>query len=232
MTSHESFKKRVRARMATTGERYNAARRALLASATPPAGTGWAAQPTVSDARVRENTGRAWDAWVEVIDAGPGRAAGHAEIAAWLRDDQGVGGWWAQTVTVGYERITGVRLPGQMPDGTFSVSRSRTLDLDADELRAAFLDDDDRAVLFSGIVGALRSRPTAKTLRFAVADGASGADVGVVSLAVDRAKGRTRLTVTHAGLPTFDAGEAWKEYWRGWLDALATDSPGAAPATR
>ncbi len=37
MTRHNSFKRRIRARMAKTGESYAAARRALLAKATPAA---------------------------------------------------------------------------------------------------------------------------------------------------------------------------------------------------
>ena len=34
MTRNESFKRRIRARMAKTGEKYNAARRALIEQAT------------------------------------------------------------------------------------------------------------------------------------------------------------------------------------------------------
>lgn len=64
--------------MAKTGERYNAARRALLAQSERPAeGGGWAAQPLVTDERIRQHTGHGWDEWMELIDAGPGRAAGH-----------------------------------------------------------------------------------------------------------------------------------------------------------
>ena len=37
-----------------------------------------------------------------------------------------VPGWWAQTVTVGYERIKGLRAVGQRRDGTFEANKSRT----------------------------------------------------------------------------------------------------------
>ncbi len=224
MTTHEAFKKRIRSRMAKTGERYNAARRTLLAGGPPAGAGGWAAQPTVADGRVRQSTGRGWDDWVGVIDAGPGRAAGHTDIATWLRDAHDVDEWWAQTVTVGYERITGTRLPGQMPDGTFSVSRSRAVDLDPDDVRAALLDDGDRAALLPGLAGVLRSRATAKTLRFDAADAATGAEVGVVAFSLESSGGRVRFTVTHERLPTAAAAEVWKSYWTDWLDALAADS--------
>ena len=35
--------------------------------------------------------------------------------------------WWAQSITVRYEQARGMRLPGQQPDGTFTVAVSRSL---------------------------------------------------------------------------------------------------------
>ncbi len=222
MTTHESFKKRVRARMARTGERYGAARRALLDASTPrPATAGWIADPELSEDSIRAATGRGWNDWVTAIDAGPGRDAGHPAIATWVREDQGVDGWWAQSVTVGYERITGLRLPGQMPDGTFTVSRSRTLDLDAEAFRETLLDDDARADLLPGLATTLRSKPTAKALRFAVTDAESGDAAGSILFSLDPARDRVRLTVSHEKLPALAAGEVWKGFWADWLDALA-----------
>lgn len=221
MTTHESFKKRIRARMARTGERYNAARRALLTASAPTGGTpGWAAEPEMSDERIRTATGHGWNEWVTLVDGGPGRDAGHTAIATWVRDDRGVDGWWAQSVTVGYERITGLRMPGQMPDGTFTVSRSRTLDLGADELRGILLDDAARADLLPGLRTTLRSKPTAKALRFAVADAETGDAAGVVLFSPDPVGDRIRLTVSHEKLGSVAAGEVWKGFWADWLASL------------
>jgi hypothetical protein len=225
MTTQESFKHRIRARMAKTGERYSAARRALLAKAEPPAGRrGWVSDPDTADTAIRERTGRGWDEWVGVIDAGPGREAGHTAIARWLVREHGVDGWWAQNVTVGYERITGLRLPGQMADGTFRASRSRTLDASVDQLRRLLLDDEDRTALFPGMVATLRSRPSTKALRVGLAD-PGGEAHGVVLFSFDPAGERVRLTVTHDKLPTAAAAAVWKEFWGDWLDALAGERP-------
>ncbi len=90
-----------------------------------------------SDEKIRENTGHGWDEWTDLIEAGPGRLAGHTAIAAWVQVEHSLTGWWAQGVTVGYERIAGLRLPGQTPDGAFSVSRSRVLEIPVELLRAA-----------------------------------------------------------------------------------------------
>ncbi len=92
MTAQESFKRRIRARMARTGERYSAARRALIAQVTPADGRGWVSQPETSDAAVRAATGRGWDEWCALIDAQPVRDGGHTAIAAHVRD-LGVDGW-------------------------------------------------------------------------------------------------------------------------------------------
>ncbi|WP_220224447.1 DUF4287 domain-containing protein [Microbacterium sp. JB110] len=216
MTTQESFKKRIRARMAKTGERYSAARRALIEQTQGPA--AWVSQPEASEEAIRKSTGHGWDEWVALVDAGPGRDAGHTAIATWVRDEHGVGSWWAQSVTVGYERITGIRLPGEMTDGTFTVSRTRVLDLDAADFRAALLDDARRGELIPDVATTLRSKSTAKSLRFDAAH--DDEPVGIVAFALDPAKDRVRLTVTHEKLPTPDDGELWKARWADWLAGL------------
>ena len=179
------------------------------------------AAPDVSDERIRENTGRGWDDWVAVIDAGPGRQASHTTIAAWLVEVHGVDGWWAQGVTVGYERITGRRLPGQMKDGTFSVSRSKTLDLDGEEFRERLNDDAARAALLPGLSSAPRSKPTTKAPKFSLSDAASGEELGILQFRLEPASEGAKLVVTHEKLPDSEAAEKWKQHWGDWLESLA-----------
>lgn len=222
MTTHESFKRRIRSRMAKTGERFNAARRALR-EPSPPAtsnGRGWVAEPESNDELVTAKTGHSWDQWVALIDSGPGREAGHTAIATWLREEHTVDPWWAQGVTLGYERITGIRLPGQLPDGTFTVSRSRTLPGDIGATRALVLDDDARAILFPGLRTRLRSAPTSKQLRFNLVDDASGEGVGVLALSIDPVKSGVKLVVTHEKLPSVGSADVWKAFWGDWIADL------------
>lgn len=122
MTRNETFKRRIRARMAKTGEKYGAARRVLIDQAATRGTRSWASQPQQSDEVIRDNTGRGWDEWRELIEAWPGNTDGHGAVAAWLQQEHGVDGWWAQSVTVGWERISGRRLPHQMADGTFTAN--------------------------------------------------------------------------------------------------------------
>src|SRR5690606_15503722 len=167
MTRQESFKRRIRARMEKTGERYSAARRHLIS-----AGGGrpreWVSAPEVADDTVRAETGRTWNEWCDLLEASPVAGADHGAIPWYLADEVGVDGWWAQTVTLGFERITGRRLPHQRPDGTFTVSKSKTLDLDPDELKALLLDENAHADLFPGLDTEIRSKPGTRNPRIAL----------------------------------------------------------------
>ncbi|MGV8911719.1 MAG: hypothetical protein ACOH14_03805 [Rhodoglobus sp.] len=215
MTKHESFKRRIRERMLTTGERYAEARRMLVAQAAPSAtGRTWVAVPELTDEAIRAGTGKGWEEWCALIDQFPGRADGHAAIAKHVRDDLGAGDWWSQGVTVGYERITGLRLPHQMPDGTFTANKSSTVAIEAEELRHLLLDDGDRAELFPTVATELKSKRTAKAIRIGMGTGSA-----IIRLE-ERSGGRTQIAIQHSQLPTFDDVEEWKFYWGEWLEAI------------
>ena len=213
MTRQESFKRRIRARMEQTGERYAAARRMLIQQASQRTRT-WVSEPEMSDAAIRENTGHGWDEWVDLIEAWPGRDDGHAAIATWVQSEHGIDGWWAQSVTVGYERIVGIRLPHQMADGTFTANKSKTITTDADVIDKMLRHPDDHADLFPAHETELRSRPDAKSVRIGMGGGVAIFDVQ------PRENGRCKVVVMHEKLPSLDAVEQWKFFWQEWLDAL------------
>lgn len=212
MTRQESFKRRIRARMEQTGEKYNAARRALLERTRSE--RDWVSEPETSDAALRGATGRGWEEWRRILDAWPGDVEDHGAVARHIEQEHGVEGWWAQTVTVGYERITGLRLPYQRPDGTFTAGKSRTVTVDAHALRELLLDEDGRRHLFPGLDTELRSRPTTRDPRIRIGP-------GTALFSLDEAgDGRVKITVTHEKLPDSDHVGLWKEYWADWLEAL------------
>lgn len=195
--------------MEVTGEKYGAARRLLIEQANR---NGWVSEPEMSDERVAEATGRGWDEWCSIIDTDPGRDAGHSAIAAHLVQHHGVNSWWAQTVTVGYERIRGLRLKYQMTDGTFTAGKSKTVGIDNELLRKMLLVDRDD--LFPGFETELRSKPESKNVRIAIGPGTAE-----FTLEPTR-DGRTKVTVSHAKLPTSAEVTAWRGYWADWLAAL------------
>ncbi len=213
MTSQEALKRRIRARMAKTGERYTAARRVLLAQASGRR-RRWVSEPETPDDKTREATGRGWDDWCDIIEAWEGHKDGHAAIARHIAANYDVTHWWAQGITIGYERITGLRALHQMTDGTFSASKSKTLDIDVAELRAMLIDDDARHDLIIGYNTVLRSKPTSKALRIAFDEGAALFSFEAAS------KGRARVTVTHEKLASSEDADRWRFYWTEWLEAL------------
>ena len=214
MSKQESFKRRVRQRMAKTGERYTTARHALLEQTPSGRRRRWMAEPESGDESVIAATGKSWDDWCDLIDRWPGRNDGHTAIAAYLASDHGVDMWWSQQVTGGYERITGLRLPYERPDGTFTAGKSQTITVDGDRLRDLLLDADSRTDLFPGHHTELRSKPTSKTIRIAIGPGVVQVGIGPAS------NGRAKVTVSHEKLPSYDLVEEWKFYWAEWLEAI------------
>ena len=151
MTKERSFKRRVRERMSKTGESYAAARSqtSRKRDRVQAAGVGLAqtadrlsddrpSDDRPSDDRVEEATGKRWEAWFSVLDRWGARERTHGETVAFLVEEHDVPGWWAQSITVGYERSRGMRLKHQQRDG-FAISASKTMAVPLDVLFDAFV---------------------------------------------------------------------------------------------
>ena len=93
MTTQKTLKRRVRARMDKTGERYTAARRNVRSEHAPPEAPAPTAPPPVSDDAVRKATGRGWDEWFTILDAAGAVAWKHPDIARWVAAKYGISGW-------------------------------------------------------------------------------------------------------------------------------------------
>ncbi|MFE9689467.1 hypothetical protein [Micromonospora sp. NPDC005806] len=221
MTSQKSFKSRVRARMGRTGESYTTARRQVLAKATPDtpatdAARGRGQLDRISAALLRERTGHDWDAWFARLDAWGAVERTHTEIARWLVTAHEVPGWWAQTITVGYEQSRGLRAPGQRRGGGFETSGSRTVAVPVTVLFDAFADETLRRRWLPDVDVRVRTATAPKTFRADWAGGPTRIAVGFTPLGDAKA----RVAVLHEKLT--DAGEAdrLKAYWRDRLAAL------------
>ncbi|MBA2595514.1 MAG: hypothetical protein H0V00_02700 [Chloroflexia bacterium] len=82
----------------------------------------------------------------------------------------GIDGWWAQGVTVGYERARGMRALHERPDG-FSMSASKTFSVPLERLFAAFVDPDERERWLDGVELCNRTNQPAKSARCDVLPG-------------------------------------------------------------
>ncbi|MBA3235366.1 MAG: hypothetical protein H0T59_05155, partial [Chloroflexi bacterium] len=142
MPNQKAFKQRVRTRMTKTGESYTTARAQLLRKGSDPEGLpeqpadeapdatlAPADQPTdatpstdaeallTSDDAILRATGRGSGDWFGLLDGWGAQERRHPEIARWLMNEHGVDGWWAQNLTVSYERARGLRARHQMTSG-------------------------------------------------------------------------------------------------------------------
>jgi hypothetical protein len=145
MTRARALKHAIRARAAKTGERYTTARRHILkglhggkserpstaASPAPPPKPATKTKATFSDKKFVEKTGHGLDYWFDVLDRFGAVEKGHTAAARHLYDAHKVDGWYAQGITVSYERARGVRQANQRCDGDFEVSVSKTMVGDA-----------------------------------------------------------------------------------------------------
>lgn len=61
----------------------------------------------ISDEKVKEKTGRTWKEWFKILDELKAKDIGHAATAKKLLRDYRLSGWWAQVVTIRYEKEKG-----------------------------------------------------------------------------------------------------------------------------
>jgi uncharacterized protein YndB with AHSA1/START domain len=95
---------------------------------------------TISEDAVLAATGKGWDHWRGVLDRfGRGDGKSHRDSAAHLEERHGLTGWWAQMVTVAYERHRGIRAVNQRGKG-FGVGVQRTVPVSARRAFEAFSD--------------------------------------------------------------------------------------------
>jgi hypothetical protein len=240
MTIQKDFKRLVRSRMQKTGESYTAARAQLLSKprsttraatslsrASSPAPTvsdaaapaavlpDFAALAGMTDAAVKKATGCAWEKWVWALDKAGAHAWPHRAIAEYVHDKYKVQEWWCQQVTVGYERIKGLREIGQRRGGSYEASRSRTFDVPVGRLFRAWAEPRTRRKWLPADGFTVRTATKDRSMRITWADGTS-----VVLWFTAKGPKKSAVAVQHTRLATREATLESKAYWGEQLDKL------------
>jgi uncharacterized protein YndB with AHSA1/START domain len=231
MTTQKTFKRRVRARSTKTGESYAAARAQLLRKAEPaaPSPAAHEVDPMMltgmSDDAMRRGSGRTIGEWLAILDAWGAGQHRHPDIVRWLVGEHGIGGWWAQSVTVGYERARGIRTLNQRPDG-YTVSVTKTIRATGERITDAFTVDTIRERWLHGAPIRHRTSQRGRSGRFDWGDPPSR--IGL--FLSPRGDGRTQLSVQFEKLPDAAAVEriraTWREYLAALKDVLEAEPPG------
>jgi hypothetical protein len=232
MTRQKDLKKKTRARMAKTGESYTAARAQLLAKRLPPPerpapepapAPDLAALAGMSDAAVRAKTGCDWQKWVGALDHAGAADWSHRAIAAYVEQKYGLTDWWAQTVTVGYERIKGLRAIGQRRGGAYEANKSRTFAVPVGELYAAWAEARRRKRWLAEAGLKVRQATPHRSLRITWPDGTS-----VELWFVAKGDAKSTVQVQHRKLGSKGDAERRKAFWTERLAALAEQLESAA----
>ena len=215
MPNQKDLKKIVRTRMQKTGEAYTTARLHIVKNkdkqAAPP--PNYAELAGMSDEAVKKATGRDWAEWVKTLDAVQAAEKPHREIAEYVKS-LGTPDWWSQGVTVGYERVRGLRDMGQRRGGSYEASKSRTFAVPVETLFDAVAKAPKRK-RWLPIEMKVRTSTPHKTIRASFDDGTL-----VQFYFVDKG-GKSTITVQHQKLADKEAVNQTKQSWVERFDALA-----------
>ena len=220
MPTNKDFKRLVRSRMLKTGEAYTTARAHLLTTkqkAPPPAqaSANYGQLAGMSDEVIKAKTGCNWERWVKALDKVEAHTWPHREIARYVYDQFKVPGWWCQSVTVGYERIKGLRAIGQRRDGGFEVNKSKTFQVPIGRLFRAWSDVRTRARWLPAVALTVRTATRNKSMRITWPDRTS-----VLVAFMGKGRSKSQLAVQHGGLADQAAATRMKAFWTERLSAL------------
>jgi uncharacterized protein YndB with AHSA1/START domain len=219
MPANKDFKRLVRSRMEKTGEAYTAARAHLLTtkqqapSPTRPS-ADYATLAGMSDTVIKEKTGCNWERWVKALDSAGAHTWPHRDIARHVREEFGIPGWWSQSVTVGYERIKGLRAIGQRRDGGFEVNKTKTFPVPLARLYRAWSDARTRK-RWLPVELTVRKATANKGMRITWPDQSS-----VVLDFTSKGAGKSLVAVQHGKLADQAVATRMKAFWTERLSDL------------
>ncbi|TXD36350.1 hypothetical protein FRC96_09735 [Lujinxingia vulgaris] len=194
--------------------------------------------PKMSDDAVQKATGHAWSHWFDRLDALDATSMSHKDIAHHLHTREGVSGWWAQSITVAYERARGMRAVGETTRG-FQISKQKTFLPDASrawelltsaEGLAAWLGAGAPQSLKEGQAFALdkglrvevrRIRP-GESIRLGWNPPQHDPTQVVIAWVQTSSSGKGTIAFSHENLPDAQAREEARSRWADALKALHT----------
>lgn len=230
MPTDKDRKRLVRARMQKTGQSYTSARASLFSrNATqddmniskdrgPYAAprSQWSTLAGMTDDAIVAKTGRTWAEWVDVLDAVAAYRMSHRDIAKYVSSTyEECSAWWAQTITVGYERIRGLREVGQRRDGAYEANKSRTYPVEVAVLYQMFRDARQRQRWLGAGVARVRTATPDVSIRFGWEDGTQ-VNVHFVS----KGPQKSAVAIQHTKLSSKADIESAKSAWHARLDEL------------
>ena len=169
----------------------------------------------MSDAAVKKATGCTWEKWVFALDYAGANKWSHRAIAEYVHTAHKVPSWWTQTVTVGYERIKGLREIGQRRGGGYEATKSKTVAAPAATVFRAFADGRQRRKWLDGVKLTVRKATPNRSVRITWDD-----DTSVEVWLTPKGAGKTSAQVQHRNLADRADADRRRAFWAERLSAL------------
>jgi|CXWL01.1.fsa_nt_gi hypothetical protein len=168
----------------------------------------------ISDEAVRKATGKTWGQWGRLLDKDGCKRMPHKEIAEFVHEKHGVGSWWSQMVTVGYEQSRGLRQAHETCRG-WQASVSRTVEVPIAKMFNAWTDDETRKQWMGKKKITIRKATKNKSMRITW-PGETSLEVNFYS----KSAAKSQITVQHGKLTSEDDVAKSKKYWAGAMEKL------------
>lgn len=168
----------------------------------------------ISDDAVLKATGRSWSQWGKLLDADGCRTLSHKEIAEIVHEKHGVGSWWSQMVTVGYEQLRGLRKPHETSRG-WQAGVSRTINVPIARLFGAWADPAARKKWLGSKKITVRKATMNKSMRISFADETS-IEVNFYA----KGAGKSQVALQQNKLKSAKEVAASKKFWSSAMDKL------------
>jgi hypothetical protein len=173
----------------------------------------------ISDSAVAKATGRTWAEWIKALNAAGAKKLDHPAIAEVLTTKFGVGPWWSQMVTVGYEQAVLGRAK-HAKGKTFEVGISKTINAPVGEAFNAWTKPTARRRWLPDADLKIRKATRDKSARITW-DAAAGDKASSVSVNFwPKGAAKCMVQVGHGKLPSAAACTRVKKYWTARLAAL------------
>ncbi len=170
--------------------------------------------PAISDAAIAAKTGKDWRGWFRLLDEAGAHKLAHKAIAALLAARHKVPGWWAQMLTVEYERARGLRAKHETARG-YSVAVSKTVATSLSKLYAVTVSERRRKQWFPRGTFAMSSQTKDKYFRGSWSKGAR-LEMGFTA----KGEGKAQIAIQIGKLAKPSDVEAQRQVWKAALTKL------------
>ena len=191
----------------------------------------------LSDKTFLDKTGKSRKQWHAILDKFDCKKKGHKASAAHLYKDHGTTYWWAQTITIDYERANGIREVGQRSGGRFAVNVSRTIDVPVEDAWNAWADAKQVSKWFgmkhkqkfeesgtysntNGGKGVFKKIAPNDRIHFTRESEKRCADSLVIVQFLKKGASKTTVAVTHELMQSKKCADEMKEEWAWALTSL------------